>query len=200
MTKSGQQIKVELNKVDIGQLPGVAETLQLPLAAITTGQIELRLPDGKYSSAEGNVDLSATDVRIGDGRTKIRGLLALPTVNAGNLTLKATTNQGRIKLEKFELKGPDLEADADGRVRLRDKLALGLVEQLGLSFRFSDKYRDKDDSTRALLGRAGDPIGGVIDMDPKVKQAKQADGSYNWKVTGSFSALLFTPAQGGQKK
>jgi type II secretion system protein N len=192
--KTEQQIKVELTNVDIGQLPGVAETLQLPLSGSTTGQIELRLPEGKYSAAEGNVDLSATDVKIGDGRTKIRGLLALPTVNAGTLTLKATTAQGRVKLEKFELKGPDLSAEADGRIRLRDKLGQGLVEQLGLSFKFSDKYRDKDDSTRALLGKAGDAMGGVIDFDPKVKQAKQPDGSYGWKVTGSFNALTFLPS------
>jgi hypothetical protein len=82
-------------------------------------------------------------------------------------------------------------------VRLRDKLSTSLVEQLGLSFKFSDRYRDRDDSTRALLGKAGDSMGGVIDFDPKVKQAKQPDGSYTWKVAGSFSNLVFTPSRGG---
>ena len=196
VSKTDQKSSIELTNVNAGQLPGVAETLQLPLSGSASGKIELRLPDGKYSLADGTIDLTVEDVKIGDGQTKIRDLLALPTVAAGTLTVKATATQGRIKIEKFTTKGPDLEAEAEGRVRLRDKLSGSLVEQLGLSFKFSDKYRDRDDSTRALLGKAGDSMGGVIDFDPKVKQAKQADGSYSWKVTGLFSSLAFTPSRG----
>lgn len=194
-SKTEQKIVVELSKVDPGQLPGVTETLQLPISGNTSGKIELRLPEGKYSLADGSADLTVANLKIGDGQTKIRDLIALPAVNAGTLTLKATSTQGRVKVEKFDVKGPDLEAEAEGRVRLREKLATSLVEQMSLSFKFSDKYRDRDDSTRALLGKAGDPMGGIIDFDPKVKQAKQADGSYVWKVMGAFSNLAFSPSR-----
>src|SRR5690606_2177698 len=113
-------------------------------------------------------------------KTKVRGLVALPEINAGTFTIKATATQGRIEFEQFETQGPDLEAKAEGKLRLRDRLELSMAEQLTLSFKFSDGYRDKDDNTRSLLGKPGDKLGGLIDMNPQSKQAKQPDGSYRW--------------------
>ena len=78
--------------------------------------------------------------------------------------------------------------------QLREQFGLSLIEQLTLTYKFSDKYRDKDDTTRSLLGKPGDSAPALMDMDPKVKRAKQPDDSYSWRVSGSFAHLLFNPA------
>src|SRR5690606_15090917 len=117
----------EFDGVDPGQLPQVVEMLQLPLSGVMTGIVDLRLPEGNTALAEGTVDIEISDLKIGDGKTKIRDLLALPTIDAGTLKLKATATQGKVKVD-FEVKGPDLEASGEGRIRLREKLALSLVE------------------------------------------------------------------------
>lgn len=184
----------EFEGVDPGQLPTVSQTLELPLSGVMTGTIDLRLPEGKSSLAEGTIDVEITDLKIGDGKTKVRGLLALPTLDAGTLKFKASATQGKVKIDQFEVKGPDLDASADGRIRLREQFGLSLIEQLTLTYKFSDKYRDKDDTTRSLLGKPGDSAPALMDMDPKVKRAKQPDDSYSWRVSGSFAHLLFNPA------
>ena len=188
------QLSVELSDVDPGQLPGVTEALQMPISGSLSGTIDLKLPEGKYSAAEGEIDLEIADFRLADGETKIRGLLALPEIDAGTLSVEATASEGRIELTQFETKGPDLEAQVDGKIRLRDRLELSTTENLVLSFKFSDQYRDKDDNTRSLLGKPGDKIAGLIDMSPQSKRAKQEDGSYRWRVSGSFNRLSFSPA------
>lgn len=195
MGSDASHFVAEFNGVDPGQLPQVVETLELPLSGVMTGVVDLRLPEGDVSQAEGTVDIEITDLKIGDGKTQIRDLLALPTVDAGTLKLKATASQGKVKIDQFETKGQDLEASGEGRIRLRDKLALSLVEQLTLSFKFSDAYRDKDDTTRGLLGKPGDTAPALMDLDPKVKAAKQPDGSYAWRVSGTFGRLLFSPSR-----
>lgn len=190
---SQQRLRIELEGVDPGQMPGVSEALQLPISGSMTGTVLLSIPEGKYSQAEGDIELVVDDLRIGDGKTKVRDMFALPPIQAGTLELTATATQGRVKLERFETKGPDLEATAEGKLRLRDEIGKSLVEQLTLTFKFSDAFRDKDDTTRSLLGKPGDSVPGVIDLDAKVKQAKQPDGSYSWRVMGVFSNLAFAP-------
>jgi type II secretion system protein N len=189
------KVQLELEDIDPGQLPTVAELLQLPLSGKLSGTIDLTLPEGKYSAADGDVALEINELKLGDGKTKVRGLLALPEIDAGTLTVKATATQGKVELSEFTVKGEDLEAKAEGKLRLRDKLETSMTEQLTLSFKFSDKYRDKDENTRSLLGKPGDSIGGLIDMTSQTKQAKQPDGSYAWRVLGSFSSLSFTPSR-----
>lgn len=179
--------------VDPGQLPGVRDTLQLPLEGALRGDVELSFAEGKYSTAEGTVRVEIEDLKIGDGKTKIRDLLALPTLSAGVLSIEATAENGRVKLEKFAANGPDIEVDAEGRIRLRDSMELSAVEQLNLGFKFTDAYRGKDDTTIALLGKPGSSAPGVLDLDPKVKRAKQPDGSYRWRVSGPFGRLSFLP-------
>jgi type II secretion system protein N len=189
------KISAELSDINPGQLPGVAEALQLPLSGRLSGTVDLSLPEGKYGAAEGDIDLQIEDFTLADGKTKVRGLIALPEINAGTFTIKATATQGRIEFEQFETQGPDLVASAEGKLRLRDRLELSMAEQLTLGFKFSDVYRDKDDNTRSLLGKPGDKLGGLIDMNPQSKQAKQPDGSYRWRVTGTFGKLNFSPAR-----
>lgn len=187
------RLEVELDEVNPGQLPGVAEALQLPMAGSLSGTIDLSLPGGKYSAAEGEVSLALEDLTLGDGETSIRGLLALPTAKAGTLTVEATASQGRVKLDKFSASGQDLELNADGRLRLREDLLTSTIEQMNLSFKFSDKYRDTSDITRSLLGKPGEARGGLLDMDPKAKRAKGPDGTYNWKLSGRLDGLNFMP-------
>lgn len=195
-SEEGIELDLELDGVDPGQLPGVAEAAQLPLTGRATGTIRLSIPEGKYALAEGTLDLTIDELAVGDGKTKIRDLVALPTVQVGTLNVQASVSKGRVKLDAFEAKGGDLDISAEGRVRLRDPFISTLIESVELSFRFSDKYRDRDDTTRSLLGKPGDKIGGVIDMDPSVKSAKAEDGTYHWRLAGPLIRPSFRPDKG----
>lgn len=197
-SEQATKIDAELSDIDPGQLPGVAELLQMPISGAMSGTIQLSLPEGKYSKADGRIELEIADLKMADGKTKVRGLVALPEIDAGTLSVRATASEGKVELEEFQTKGPDLEVDAEGKIRLRDMLGSSMTEGLTLGFKFSDQYRDKDDNTRSLLGKPGDKLGGLIDMSPQSKRAKQEDGSYRFRVVGSFNRLSFSPAVGSR--
>jgi len=188
-----REFDLDLDDVDAGKMPYLTELLGAPLAGTVTGKIELRLPQGKLSSAEGTVSLHIVDFTIGDGKSKIRDTIALPKLNAGKLDLEAEVSEGTVKITQFSTQGTDLELVADGRIRLMDRMESSLAE-LNLRYKFSEAYKNKDDMTRGLFGSPNSNVPGLMDLDPKVQRAKRDDGFYAWHATGPLAVLNFQPA------
>lgn len=192
---NARTIFAELENVDVGQAPYLRDAVGLPMTGALSGTIDLRLPEGKLSMADGRIELKVTDLTIGDGKAKIRDTIALPKLNAGELTLEAEATEGRVKINKLTAKGPDIEVVADGRIRLREPLGSSITE-MSLRFKFSDRYKTKNELTRGLFGAPDSKMPGLFDLDPKNKRAKRPDGFYAWRVLGPFSNLSMTPAAG----
>jgi type II secretion system protein N len=195
-------VSAKVSDVEAGELPYLVDVVGLPMFGKVVGGVDLTLVEGQLSKAEGELTLDIEDLAVGDGQAKIRGTIALPRLEAGLFTLAARIEAGRVTIEEFSSKGPDLELVAEGKIRLLDKLEASLVE-MDLRFRFSDGYKRKSDMTRALFGEPGSNVPGVFDLDPKIKQAKRDDGFYVWRVTGPLNRMNFQPgtsASGGDKK
>jgi len=184
---------LELDGVNVGDLPLLREMVGLPLEGKLSGKIDLRMPEAKLSKAEGKIDLKIVDLAFGDGKAKIRDTLALPRVEAGELTLVAEATDGRLKIEKLAANGTDVELAADGSIRLREPVDTCLAE-LSLRFKFADKYKTKSDTTKALFGEPGSSLPGLFDLDPKNQRAKRPDGFYAFRLTGPVSKLDAQPA------
>jgi type II secretion system protein N len=195
-SSDGRQMQIELDGVDAAKMPYLADLIGLPLGGTVTGKIDLKLPQEKMSLAEGTVELKIADLTLGDGKTKIRDMIALPTVRAGQFSMKADITEGTLKISELSTKGPDLEVVSEGRIRLMDKLDASLAE-LNLRFKFADAYKNKDDMTRSIFGAPGSSVPGLFDLDPKMKQAKRADGFYAWRITGPLARLSFAAGAGG---
>lgn len=191
-----RSVHVELEDVDVSKLSMLKDIVGLPMTGKLQGKVDLKLPGGKMAKANGSIDLSITNLTVGDGKAKIRNTIALPRLNAGTLTLKAQATEGRLSIEKFGSKGPDLDFVCEGKIRLRDPADESLAE-LNLRFKFSDGYKNKNDMTRGLFGAPNSKMPGLFDLDPKNKRAKRPDGFYAWRATGPFSHILFEPAFGG---
>jgi hypothetical protein len=127
----------------------------------------------------------------GDGKAKIRDTIALPRLEAGDLTLEAEAKTGNLKITNFSANGPDLKLESDGALRLRDDFDSSMLN-LNISFKFQERYTNKSDITKSLFGSGSMP--GLFDMDPKMKHAKRPDGSYGWRASGSLAHLNFVPA------
>jgi type II secretion system protein N len=187
----GRQLEVELEELDLGQAPLFADAVGLPLSGKLSGTIDLLMPEEKLSKADGKINLKVTDLGAGDGKAKIMGAIALPRLDAGELTLDAEAKTGNLKITNFSANGPDLKLDSDGTLRLRDTLDTSLLN-LNVSFKFQDRYTNKSDITKSLFGSGTMP--GLFDLDPKMKHAKRADGSYGWRASGALSRLNFSPS------
>jgi type II secretion system protein N len=184
---------LELDGVNVGELPLLKEVVGLPLEGRLSGSIDLRMPEAKLSKADGKIELKVADLAFGDGKAKIRDTIALPRVEAGELVLSAEATEGRLKIDKLAATGTDVEVVADGSIRLREPFDTSLAE-LSMRFKFADKFKVKNDTTKALFGEPGSPLPGLFDLDPKNKRAKRPDGFYSFRLTGPLGRLDAQPA------
>jgi type II secretion system protein N len=189
-----RKLELELEEVDLALAPMLGEMVGLPVFGKLDGTIDLLCPEQKLSKAEGKIELKLTDLAVGDGKAKIRDTIALPRVDAGTLEFVADATNGQLKIGKFSANGTDLELVAEGAIRLRDPFDSSIVS-LNVRFKFNDKYKQKNETTKALFGQPGMP--GLFDLDPKNQRAKRPDGFYGWRASGPISRLSFTPAATG---
>jgi len=181
-------LEVEVQGLDLGQTPLLAGLLGLPVSGQLSGTANLITPEARLSKAEGKMSFKLTGLSVGDGKAKIRDIIALPKLDAGELGLEAEVKSGNMTLTQLSAHGPDLELNAQGTMRLRDQPGQSLMS-LQAEFKFTDHYTNKDDMTRALFGPAG-----AFDLDAKNRRAKRADGFYGWRVSGSLSNPSFMPS------
>jgi len=194
--KDERQIAIELAAMGVEDIPLLGDTVGIPMMGQANGKLDLVFPEKRLSLTEGTIELSIENLEIGDGKTKIRGFIALPRLQAGRLDLVAEVEEGRLKIEKLEAKGPDFELEVSGQVRLRDEFERSIAE-LSMRFKFADRYKLKSDITKGLFGDPKKKIKGALDFDPKVSRAKEPDGTYSWRIHGTFAKLSFEPAPRG---
>jgi type II secretion system protein N len=186
-------INVEMEGVSVSDLPVLREVVGLPMTGALTGTVDLQLPEAKLSKAAGKIELKITDLTVGDGKEKIQNTIALPKLEAGELVLEAEATEGRLKIAKLNGTGKHVEIVSDGSIRLRDPLDASLAE-LSMRFKFTDAYKTKDETTKALLGEPGSSLPGLFDLNPKNKRAKRPDGFYAFRMTGPLAKLDMQPS------
>jgi type II secretion system protein N len=187
-------VELDIDELDLGQTPMLAGLLGLPVTGALSGTVELTTPEARLSKAEGKISLKVTGLTVGDGKAKIREIIALPKLDAGTLSLEAEVKSGTVKITQLAGTGPDLELNADGTIRLRDQPGQSVLT-LSSEFKFTEHYTNKDDLTRALFGPSG-----AFDLDRKNRAAKRPDGFYSWRVTGTLDRPHFLPSAGAPVK
>lgn len=195
-SSSEQNYDLDLEKLDVGQVPFLDELVGLPMKGMLAGQTDLTLPDKNWAKSEGKVEFTITGLRVGDGKAKVLNAIALPEINVGSVDFSAAVTAGRLKVDKLAAKGNDLDLGVDGGIRLRDPLGTSLLD-LTLKFKFSDKYRNKNDTTRALLGAPGSTSPGLFELTPQVQRSKRQDGYYGWRIGGTLDHPTFDPSSAG---
>jgi type II secretion system protein N len=188
----GRKLEVDLEDLSLAEAPLIADLIGLPIAGTLAGHVEFLLPDSKLSKAEGKVDLTFSGLSAGDGKTKVLNAIALPKVEVGDLTLKATAVAGVLKIDQLGAAGKDLDLQSDGSVRLRDSFDASVLS-VNARFKFNTRFTNKDDMTRGLFGTTGSSVPGLFDLVPQNKRAKRPDGFYGWRVNGTFARPTFLP-------
>lgn len=191
--KSGP-VEVELEEIDLSKVDLIKDFLGIPLKGIAKGELVLAAEGGKFSKANGTLDLSIAGMSVGDGKSKIKGQIALPEAKLGDLMIAAEAKDGILKVTKLEANGTDIELAGDGKVNVREPWNVSNAD-LYLRFKFTDAYRNKSDLTKSLLGAPGSKAPSLFELaDPKIKRAKREDGFYGWHAHGPLGRLRFDPA------
>lgn len=188
-----RRIEVEMEDVDLALADPIKEMIGVPVEGKIDGEIKLTMPDAKLSKANGTVTLEAKDVAVGDGKAKLKGALALPRMQVGNVTINAEAKEGVLRVTKLGAGGKDLELQGEGRIQLRETMPDSLCD-VNVRFKINDGYRTKSDITKSLFGAPGSTMPALFELDPKVKQSKRQDGFYGWHMRGQLGKPDFDPA------
>jgi type II secretion system protein N len=193
-------VDVSLDSIELGRVTPLVDLVGVPLKGRLSGTMHLLLPDGAMSKAAGTVSMSAKDVSVGDGKAKLKGQLALPTIDVGPVSFVSEAKGGVLKVSKLLAGGKDLELQGDGRVLLRDPVTDAICD-VQIRFKINDAYRGKNDMTSTLFGEPGSTAAPLFELaDPRIKQAKRPDGFYGWTMRGALGRADFVPAGGSAGK
>ena len=183
-----RKVDLDLDSVNLAQIPAIAQSIGVPAEGALGGTVKLTMPDAKASKTTGNVALEIKALSVGDGKAKLNGLLALPRVQIGDLTMTGDAKDGVIKISKIAAGGKDVELQGEGRIQVREALGDSSCD-LNVRFKINDAYRGKNDTTKSLFGAPGSNVPGVFELAPKVKQAKRSDGFFGFRVHGPLNKL-----------
>ncbi|MDC3952916.1 type II secretion system protein GspN [Polyangium jinanense] len=190
---SSGPMEVELEGVNLGKVDVIKDFLGVPVKGVAKGTFELTAEGGKFSKANGALDLTIAEMAVGDGKSKIKGQIALPEAKLGDLVIAAEAKEGVLKVTKLEANGSDLELAGDGKVNVREPWNNSTAD-LYVRFKFTDAYRNKSDLTKSLLGAPGSNAPSLFELaDPKIKKSKRQDGFYGWHAHGALSRMRFDP-------
>ena len=115
----------------------------------------------------------------------MRDGVTVEQIDAGNVALVAEVEEGVLSIERLQGRGPDLELDGAGDVRLVQPMERSRVNVL-VRLAFSDEFKERSDRTRALFS--------LLDLQPRARATKTDDGAIQLRLAGSFGNLNARPA------
>lgn len=186
-------LKMELRDLRLGDIAPVAAMVGLPMRGTLAGTVDVSLPEGRTSLAEGAVRLTVNALSIGDGRAQYQlpgfGGVTIEQIRAGNLEVNVNVRRGAALLERVQAHSAEFDLQMDGRIDLRPNFGDSAMN-IGLRFRLTDVYRNKSE----VAGR----IMTVMDMVPDLRAARRPDGLIAYRCTGTFSGrTACAPAPAG---
>ncbi len=202
LSSSERHITVDIDGVDLGDVEIVSAQLGLPMSGKISGTVDLHLPEGKASKGNGTVNLEGSEIAVSDGKTPFTtpmGPIVIPKLNVGTLTIAGEAKEGKLQISKLAASGKDIEISGEGNLRMREMAAESQCD-VTLKFKINDSYRGREEKTKTIFGdptKSGFAGQGLLDMDPKMKKAKQPDGFYAFRIGGKLGRMSFDAAGGG---
>ncbi|MDB4979292.1 MAG: hypothetical protein JWM82_44, partial [Myxococcales bacterium] len=180
--KAPFSIEVTARDVDVAQIPGIRETLNLPVTGTLRLDVDIGAPTGRLAVAKGAISFTCAACVVGDGKTPLKvegnpflgGGLTLPKVRVGDLHGEVAIDNGVAKLKNVESKSPDLELALEGELQLRDPFANSLLNAY-LRFKMTDAFLRTAGTVQTLLQMAG-------------ASGRRPDGAYGLRLTGRVVA------------
>jgi type II secretion system protein N len=162
-----RSLRIEANDFDVHAFPlrELAGIEALGRISLKADLPALQPPD----AATGSISAKGSQLALAGGN--VQGF-TLPRTVLGDLDATIPLEKGVARVEKAQIRGGDIDVDAEGTVRLRPLLSLSQAD-LRLRLRPSDRWLNQNPALRGLLGLL----------------QKQPDGSYLVPLTGPVSRL-----------
>jgi len=188
-------VEIEWSDLDLSQMTLVRDAIGLPVKGILAGKAELKLPGSKLAAAGGTIEIVGEDLEVGDNTSKLQlpGMpgdgITVDAIRVGSLRGDLRVTEGNAEIQRMTSTSRDLEMIWEGSMRLRDPFPQSSLTAY-VRFKFGDSYKNRSERTKALFE--------MLDIVPRMRQAKRPDGFFGYRVGGSFDrGLTFTPSTRG---
>jgi len=183
--EDARDIDLELSGVQLRRIGLLRAFLPVPVVGRISGDVDVTLTADRAETT-GTVDFTIEGLTAGDGQAKlpVPGMgdgITLERLDAGDLDLEATIEEGVADITTLAADGTDLTLAGDGNLRLGTPLDRSILDLL-LYVKFKDAYRDRNDRTRALFS--------LLEVSPQLTRARTPDGGLQFELGGPLGGRL----------
>ena len=191
--KKGWSFKGTLKRLNLGDLPLLADVVGLPIDGHFSAEVDLTVPKKSITSANGSLSIECDACSVGDGKKKLKipgnmmlkAGVTVPKVRLGKLIGQISVDKGTAKLKNLSAKSPDMELLVEGSAALRQPVAYSNI-QAYLKFKIMPEFKKKNP---------------VLDLvEGGLQNAKRADGFYGLRILGTLKNPKPLPSRVGPGK
>lgn len=190
---SGESTTIDttFSDVHLRRLGVLRGALGLPVGGTASGAIDVVL-GAEPAGTSGTVELTVAGLTVGDGTAKLRldGMgqgLTIDQIEAGDLNIELTIEEGIATLGQLRAHGADAELDGEGTIRVMSPIQNSRLDLL-VRAKFTDTYREKSSRTQALFA--------LLEVNPRMRAARTTDGALQYRVSGSIGSRIQTQGAG----
>jgi type II secretion system protein N len=207
VSKGSLTVDLTTKKLPLGQVPGLAGAIGLPMDGGLDADFELKLPKGRagyeWKEADGRIKISCPSCTVGDGEAKISpkarssksrsakrraafasGGVTVPRLDLGNLVAEIEINKGKGVIKQFNAQSGDGELYIDAELKLARKFKDSTMPGC-MRFKVDDS-----------MGNRGDDVSkNFANIQQVMGVPRDADGFSNVRIVGKMSALRWKPAK-----
>lgn len=181
-------IDIDIDDIDVREITFLENMIGLPFIGEVDGTIDLEYSAKRMSEMSGDVKLTVKDLHIGDKDSKldlskagggiIKGAIKFEPVEVGDLVLKLSGEDGKLKIVKMEASSKHIQLHGAGELKINQPISLSILN-LYIKFKFLDAYVESSSMTKSVFS--------TLDRLTKFRQAKRTDGFWGFAIRGTLS-------------
>jgi type II secretion system protein N len=192
--KNDVDVDLEGKDMPADGVPGLADSIGLPMTGKIDPLFQLELPDNDWRQATGRIRLVCpSGCTVGDGVSKLKFKLKPGSRQAAfasegvtidkmfidRFALQVDIGKGKLGITTWELKSKDLEATIDLQVQLAKGIGESTITSGCLKYKPSAELSERAPKTQAALMSTGAPLA--------------PDGNYNILLSGRLGEMKRLP-------
>ncbi|MFH1131523.1 MAG: type II secretion system protein GspN [Pseudomonadota bacterium] len=198
--KKSWELSVRAKDLTIEKIPQLEEVLSIPVRGMLSLEVDLEVPEGHWSKAEGTIKIDLSKSSVGDGNAKLKLAsmandpfmaqgVTVPKIRLGTVGGLLKIQKGELTLSDVSAKSQDVEMDLEGGIELRDPVPYSSI-QAYLRFKFSEDLLKREPKFEVLT--------------ENMQRGKRSDGFYGVKFAGMLKSPVpmlskFAPITGKRR-
>jgi type II secretion system protein N len=159
---SSSEVSILIEELPLYAIPKARQALNAPLSGLFKLEVELTIPENKFSQATGHITVNCSSCTVGDGEEKLyvpgsaalKAGVVVPQVDIGNLSGKLIVEDGVATTEEpISTDSEDVWVFMEGKISLKDPFPKSRFDMV-LKFNLSEKLQAESEPMRFMIQTA----------------------------------------------